>query len=382
MTYEPINPHPARTISYRALADGLRGAVEKRLVHEKASGDLRLYCYSPACVYDRAWDDVTLLARGLILDVKRETVVATPFPKFFNVGERGDPIPDLSFDVTEKLDGSLIILWHDGEQWRCATKGSFNSEQAIAAQAWLKDQSAAELLRPGNTYLCEWVAPDNRIVVPYDRPELVLLAVYGEEGNEWSYPLVATVADTLGWRAAARYQFASVSDLIARASSLPATAEGFVLRFANGLRLKVKGDEYRRIHALISRCTPLAMWEAMLAGDDMQAIRQQLPEEFWTDFDGITGTLNAQITTAIAEVADAARMAKDLSDKEVGLALGSYSPIVRKLIFPYRKGGGDSCLLDHPRSREALFRILRPTGNRLENYTPSYAMNRVMDEAL
>jgi hypothetical protein len=29
-----------------------------------------------------------------------------------------------------------------------------------------------------------------------------------------------------------------------------------------------------------------------------------------------------------------------------------------------------------------MFRMVRPTGNVLEGYTPSYAMGRVMDEAL
>jgi hypothetical protein len=44
-------------------------------------------------------------------------------------------------------------------------------------------------------------------------------------------------------------------------------AQGFVVRFADGLRLKLKGSEYRRIHALISRRTPLAMGEGLNASD-------------------------------------------------------------------------------------------------------------------
>lgn len=376
--YDPINPHPARVMPYRDLADGLRNAVERRLVSEKKSGDLRLYCYAPNCVYDRAWDEVTLLARGLILDTKRETVVATPFPKFFNVGERGETIPDLSFDVTEKLDGSLIILWHDGAGWRCATKGSFDSDQAHAAQAWLREQPTNRLV-PGCTYLCEWVAPDNRIVVHYERPELILLAVYGEAGNEWSHPLVQACAAMLGWRAAEIYQFSSVSDLIVHAADLPATAEGFVLRFVDGLRLKVKGDEYRRIHALISRCTPLAMWEAMEAGDDLAAIRQQLPEEFWNDFDQITATLNGKVHSLLDAVKREADPVAAWTDKDVGLRLAQWPDPVRSLIFPYRKNGGD---LLAGKSRRAVYRAIRPTGNVLDGYTPSYAMNRVMDEAL
>jgi RNA ligase len=37
----------------------------------------------------------------------------------------------------------------------------------------------------------------------------------------------------------------------------------------DGLRLKVEEDEYKRIHEPISRVTPLAIWEAMAAGNDI-----------------------------------------------------------------------------------------------------------------
>ena len=33
-------------------------------------------------------------------------------------------------------------------------------------------------------------------------------------------------------------------------------------------------------------------------------------------------------------------------------------------------------------SRSAIFRAIRPTDNMLEGYTPSYAMNRVAEEAM
>ncbi|MGL1080507.1 RNA ligase, partial [Vibrio parahaemolyticus] len=85
--------------------------------------------------YDSAWDPVTTAARGLILDLEDRRIVATPFPKFFNAGERGEPIPDLPFIATEKLDGSLIIIFHHRGRWRTATKGAFASAQAQWAQA-------------------------------------------------------------------------------------------------------------------------------------------------------------------------------------------------------------------------------------------------------
>ncbi len=370
--------HPARRIHYRELIAGLRDMQDAKLVSARRLGDHSLWCYAPKCVFDRAWNEITILARGLILDERRERVVATPFPKFWNLGERGESIPDLPFEVFTKEDGSLIILWHDGNVWRTATKGSLDSDQARAAAAWIGDRDLSALV-PGSTYLAEYVAPTNRIVVPYEREELVLLAAYDEGGLEFGYTLLADTADQLAWRLVERHAFDSITDLVEHTERLPATAEGFVLLFADGTRLKIKGDEYKRVHALISRCTPLAMWEAMEAGDNMAAIRDQLPDEFLGDFDTITRMLGEGTGAIIDSVVTAAAEVATWTDKEVGLNLAKWPEPVRSLIFPYRKNGGD---LMTGRARRALFRAIRPTANVLLGYAPSYAMNRIAEEAL
>ena len=158
-------------------------------------------------------------------------------------------------------------------------------------------------LRPGSTYLAEATYPENRIVIRYDEAALVLLAAYAEDGREYAYDAIQDTAARIGWRAAERQAFGSISELIQHARDLPGTQEGFVLRFSDGLRLKVKGNEYKRIHALIARVTPLAMWEAMAAGDRMESIKMDLPEEFWTDFDQIVSLLNAGIARLNERVA-------------------------------------------------------------------------------
>ena len=62
-----------------------------------------------------------MLARGVILDPEAKRVVASPFPKFFNVGEKADSIPNLPFETFEKLDGSLIILFYHKGEWRTSS---------------------------------------------------------------------------------------------------------------------------------------------------------------------------------------------------------------------------------------------------------------------
>ncbi len=369
--------HPARCMPYGELEAGLDRAAAAGLAYRRPGNDgLVLYCYSSRCVYETAWDEFTLLARGLILDTVRQVVVATPFPKFFNVGERGIAFPDGPFEIFEKLDGSLIIIFHHDGGWRTATKGAFDSDQAQWAQERLKQQDLTSLV-PGTTYLAEAVYPENRIVIRYADAALVLLAAYDPQGGEVSFDEVRATASRLRWRAAERYAFKSVGDLLSHAKALPATSEGYVVRFADGLRLKLKGEEYRRIHALITRCTPLAMWEAIVAGDDMEAIRRDLPEEFWQDFDDITRLLAEALTRMTDRIAAAAASVAHLSDKELGLSRSDLPDDVQPYVFPWRKAGG----ILNAKMRQALLRDIRPTGNVLPGYTPSYAIFRVMEEA-
>ncbi len=373
----PTPIHPARRMAFGALVGGLERARGQGLVHRRldARSGLSLFIYTPRCVYEDGWDDYTLLARGLILDEAAGTVVATPFPKFFNLGERHGAVPNLPFEAFEKLDGSLIIVFHHGDRWRCATKGAFESEQALWAQARL-DGADLSALTPGATYLFEAVYPENRIVIRYTQPALVLLGAYGADGREWTHAEVLAVAQALGWPAAGRRAFASLGDMVSHAAGLPRDAEGFVVRFEDGLRLKLKGAEYRRIHALISRCTPLAMWEALNAGDDMAAIRRDLPEEFWTDFDDIIGLIQASYAAIEARVAKVAAEVAHLSDKDLGLALPTLPPDARPYLFSFRKFGAVT-----GKAREAVMRAIRPTGNVLPGYTPSFALGRVLEDA-
>ena len=370
--------HPAREIPFDDLYAGLEAARSAGLVvrQDCVSTGRAIYVYSQQCVYNQGWNEFALMARGLILHPGRRQVVATPFPKFFNVGEHGVTIPDAPFEVFEKVDGSLAIIHHFDGAWRVATKGDFESAQARWAGRQL-ESAPVEALRPGVTYLAEAVYPENRIVVRYPEAGLVLLGAYEPDGSELSHEALLAVAGPMGWRVAARRAFASFADLIEHAKSLPATEEGFVARFAGGFRLKVKGNEYRRIHALISRCTPLAMWEAMRAGDDMAAIRRDLPEEFWADFDAITHCLSARLESLRDRVARMARELEGVSDKDLGLRLGTLDPETRRFIFQWRKSNGRL----EGRALDALYRQVRPTGNVLEGYAPSHAMHRVLDEA-
>jgi len=56
--------------------------------------------------------------------------------------------------------------------------------------------------------------------------------------------------------------------------------EGFVVRFASRLRIKVKFDEYVRLHRLITGVYARRIWELLASGGSIDELIQRVPEEF------------------------------------------------------------------------------------------------------
>jgi hypothetical protein len=114
--------------------------------------DLWIWNYSVSVQYERLWDDITLQCRGIVTD-NEGNVVARPFKKFFNI-EEGKHNPTEEFEVFEKMDGSLGILFNYKDEWVFATRGSFTSDQSKRAYKLL-EKYPIENLDKKNTYLFE-----------------------------------------------------------------------------------------------------------------------------------------------------------------------------------------------------------------------------------
>lgn len=230
--------------------------------------DLWIYNYTERAQYENHWTPETLACRGLILDASG-SVVARPFPKFFNYGtEQAANLPAEPFTVREKFDGSLGILYYlDGEP-RIATRGSFTSEQAKVGTALLADYEFEH--RPGQTPLFEIIYPENRIVVDYgDRRELVLLAVIDN----------ATGAESaMGWSGHTA-PLVDVDDIDRLHGLASSNAEGFVVTFRSGVRVKVKFEEYVRLHRIVTGVNARNIWESLRDGDDHASLLDGIPDE-------------------------------------------------------------------------------------------------------
>lgn len=245
-------------------------------VQKHPTAELYIYNYSQSTQYEQLWNEVTLACRGLILDKNKE-VVARPFTKFFNWEESDKvAIPNETFEVFEKMDGSLGILYWVENQPFIATRGSFNSKQAQKASDILYQKYAHtfDILDRNCTYLFEIIYPENRIVLDYGEMEdLILLAIVDNlSGKE-------KALQSLGFPLVKKYD--GLKDIATLKKLEEANKEGFVIKFENGLRIKVKFAEYVRIHRIITQVSSLTIWEYLKEKKNFEEILEKVPDEFY-----------------------------------------------------------------------------------------------------
>ena len=237
---------------------------------------LSIYNYSRTTQYDGMWDDITLNCRGLVLD-NEGNVIAKPFPKFFNYEEhKPEDIPNENFEVYEKMDGSLGIIFHYEGEWLIATRGSFTSEQAIKGKAMLDKLNKSALI-PGYTYLVEIIYPENRIVVDYgDTEKLVVLGAYN---NETGKEVEVDEMVNEGWEVVMKYKTWG-EDWETLKKEISKDNEGYVIRFSGGMRMKIKGDEYVRLHRILTNFSTKDIWEILKNGEALEPFLERVPDEF------------------------------------------------------------------------------------------------------
>jgi RNA ligase len=255
--------------------------VAKGLVDKNSHPTLpiAIYNYSREVQYEGKWDDITKMCRGLVLDGDGN-VIAKSFNKFFNMEEHSsDEIPNESFEVFEKMDGSLgILFWYEGK-WVFATKGSFTSDQSIKGRELLSKYDVNPLPK-GYTILFEVIYPENRIVCDYgDNESLVVLSMISNaNGVELDYSSLKQICDVTGFPLVKRYD--GITDYKTLKSIIDKDQEGFVLRFRSGFRMKIKGEEYVRLHRILTGFSNISIWEILKDGKDMNEFLERVPDEF------------------------------------------------------------------------------------------------------
>jgi len=288
---------------------------------------LWIYNYSTATQYERVWNEITMQCRGLILDENYQ-IIARPFEKFFNLGEMENQlIPDEPFDVYEKMDGSLgILYWYQGKAF-IATRGSFQSEQSVVGNAILQKKYGHLIaqLEQDKTYLFEIIYPSNRIVLNYGNLEdLILLAVIDNAtGKDCPLP-------DIGFSLVKKYNH--LQDLQQLEKLEEENKEGFVVRFKSGLRYKIKFAEYVRLHRIITKVSSISIWEYLRTGQTLAEILEHVPDEFYDWIKQEQANLQAQFQGIEAQCQADYKELATRKETAMYFMTCSYPPVLFKML--------------------------------------------------
>ena len=191
-----------------------------------------------------------------------------------------ESLPKLAFIVLEKVDGFLGGFYRGPDGPALASRGSFTSEMAKRGTAFLRQCGCLDELPQNYTPLFEIVYPNKLLAVQYDFEGLVLLAIKDRfSGAELKWSEVEKWAKKLGIRTPKIYSFASAEEAAKSLYAIPADVEGYVLRFSNGFRAKLKGRAYLERFRALRGITSKTAREMIVSGQYSRWLAESVPEE-------------------------------------------------------------------------------------------------------
>lgn len=181
-------------------------------------------------------------------------VISRSFDRFFDLEQTSVPPEDWNkYQIYEKMDGSLIKIYHYKSKWHISTRHTMYAEGNASTTLTFKELCLLALnmtedhfqarcqvsLNPKYTYICELVSPENPIVVKYTLHQIYLLSV--RENATGNY-IMDENPDFL--KRLEPIQFNSLADCLYVLNSKPVLFEGYVF-YKDGVPVyKLKSKQY------------------------------------------------------------------------------------------------------------------------------------------
>lgn len=250
--------------------------------------------------YANGWTPTIRLCRGIVFRYQPEIkLVALPFPKFFNYGEHQETtnLPAGPYEILDKLDGHLGIIFWDEDALIVTTRGSFTSQSAVIGQTLLERlPNYLELkddLWPRNiTVLAEIIHPETRVYTDYHETEGLhgIGAMNTETLEDCSYEEFSPLIKSLGLPVVSSYTFANLEEVKEAVGDRSVrNREGFVVRCPDGRRVKLKFQSY--IGLMVSdKLSYTYLMNRLLTGN-LRRMVETLPEEVRPEAERMLGQI-------------------------------------------------------------------------------------------
>lgn len=285
--------------------------------------------------------------RGIILDESDNwRPVSYPFRKFFNYKEpNADKIDWESAHVFEKIDGSLLTLYHYDNKWHVASTGSPDASGMLENQRC----SVAELFweiwgelgysfpkKTNMNYMFEMVSPEMRVLVPYEKGQIHLI---GARNLDTLQEVDLDTVSNEDWVRVQKFPMRSLEEVLAKCNEVsPIEQEGFVVCDSKYNRIKIKSPQYVRLCLLNDADTKLT--DRYL----LEILQTNEEDEFLNYFEDHRERylqIKERYNALISDLEALYKSVKDLNDRrEIGLR--TKDTVFPSMVFQILSGKHDS----------------------------------------
>ena len=241
--------------------------------------------------------------RSLVVDLKHDELVLTPYKKFFNMGQ----LPETSKEIIEdkiknaktiefsnKLDGSMQqARYYNGQIIMSGSQAinpnlEFSWRLKDGYNMLLSDNSYINMIKnnPDYTFIFEYISPKDKHIVIYTEEQegLYLIGIRNSvTGKELNYKEVLAIGNAYGVKMTTLID-TNLQKIYKTLDKVSASdAEGFVINI-DDMRVKLKYDDYIKLHKFLASALSKNKIIEYIQNDTLDDVASKLPEIYRQEF--------------------------------------------------------------------------------------------------
>ncbi|QSF43441.1 RNA ligase [Paenibacillus tianjinensis] len=262
------------------------------------SEEILLIRYGLAEMQKGMWEDVDSVyreCRSVVINLKDEELVLTPFRKFFNLNEVAENMVEVvsksiqeakNFEVADKLDGSMqSARWYKGRVFMCGSmaiseKSSWRLEDGYS----MLNDNYINMIKdnPDLTFIFEYISIKDAHVVIYEKSKegLHLIGIRNTlTGEQYNYSDVLKMANKYNVSAVS-LESITLDEMLTKMKELKShEKEGWILNI-DGHLIKMKCDDYVNIHRILDSVSSVNVIIRAIADNEYDDLISKIPEKY------------------------------------------------------------------------------------------------------
>lgn len=346
----------------------------------------KIFAGETALNYDEFWEsygNIYRECRSIVIDVRNENIVLSPFDKFFNIDENEESSFENvkkriqnanSIEITDKLDGSMqnarfyqgrIVM--SGSQ-SLDVENSWRLKDGYRMLTENKNYVKALTENKDLTFIFEYISLADSHVVNYTKEDegLYLIGLRNTKtGRQSSYSEVLSMAKSYSLKSTKIFEGKTIDSIMDELDEKKSNeAEGFVINI-DGFMCKIKYNDYTSIHKVLSNISSINLIIKNIADDTYDDLLSKIPNAYRWRVEKIYNIVIDYIKKCDLETKRVYNEVKSMEFKEAMIYLNkNYDGSIKAWVINELKGNSNNYL----KSRVGRYTKLKEMGYNESEY--------------